>query len=219
MSLSISKTGAREQRNEQRNEQRGEQRGEQTGEQTDRIKGDLDIDTKLSLLMKSLTDFYRNSIYIEQIRSIIDQNSIISLRILDWFITNYSKKHRTIISNNNNNNNKSIDVYQNYKLQLKSFSKKQFDPFCRKNKIIFYYNDEDYIETSCGQLCFFRWCFENDILNYVKTNLNTIEQDMKNSLKSKKSNKDDSAQKRQPLSISASRSVSRQNVKYTVKFD
>ena len=215
MSLSISKTEARE----QRGEQRGEQTDKQTGEQTDRIKGDLDIDTKLSLLMKSLTDFYRNSIYIEQIRSIIDQNSIISLRILDWFITNYSKKHRTIISNNNNNNNKSIDVYQNYKLQLKSFSKKQFDPFCRKNKIIFYYNDEDYIETSCGQLCFFRWCFENDILNYVKTNLNTIEQDMKNSLKSKKSNKDDSAQKRQPLSISASRSVSRQNVKYTVKFD
>ena len=218
MSLSISKTEAREQRNEQTGEQRDEQRDEQRG----RIKGDLDIDTKLSLLMKSLTDFYRNSIYIEQIRSIIDQNSIISLRILDWFITNYSKKHRTIISNNNNknnNNNKSIDVYQNYKLQLKSFSKKQFDPFCRKNKIIFYYNDEDYIETSCGQLCFFRWCFENDILNYVKTNLNTIEQDMKNSLKSKKSNKDDSAQKRQPLSISASRSVSRQNVKYTVKFD
>ena len=178
-------------------------------------KGDFDIDTKLSLLMKSLTDFYRNSIYIEQIRSIIDQNSVISLRILDWFITNYSKKHRTIITNQKG----SIDVYQNYKLQLKSFSKKQFDPFCRKNKIIFYYNDDDYIETSCGQLCFFRWCFENDILNYVKTNLSTIEQDMKNSLKSKKSKKSDSAQKRQPLSISASRSVSKTNVKYTVKFD
>ena len=178
-------------------------------------KSDFDIDTKLSLLMKSLTDFYANSIYIDQIKSIIDQNSVISLRILDWFITNYSKKHRTIIFSKKG----SFDVYQNYKLQLKSFSKKQFDPFCRKNKIIFYYNDDDYIETSCGQLCFFRWCFENDILNYVKTNLNTIEQDMKNSLKSKKSNKDDSAQKRQPLSISASRSVSRQNVKYTVKFD
>ena len=48
MSLSISKTKAREQRDEQKN---------------DRIKGDLDIDTKLSLLMKSLTDFYRNSIF------------------------------------------------------------------------------------------------------------------------------------------------------------
>jgi|UniRef100_A0A6C0AM83 hypothetical protein len=179
-------------------------------------QSDLDIDTKLSLLMKSLTDFYRDSIYIEQIKSIIDQNSVISLRILDWFITNYSKKHRTIITNNK----RSIDVYQNYKLQLKSFSKRQFDPFCRKNKIIFYYNDEDYIETSCGQLCFFRWCFENNILNYVKDNLSIIEQDMKNSLKSKKNMKTpESCQKRQPLSVSASRSVSKQNVKYTVKFD
>ena len=178
-------------------------------------KSEFDIDTKLSLLMKSLTDFYTNSVYIDQIKSIIDQNSVISLRILDWFITNYSKKHRTII----NGAVGSIDVYQNYKLQLKSFSKKQFDPFCRKNKIIFYYNDDDYIETSCGQLCFFRWCFENEILNHVKSNLSTIEQDMKNSLKSKKSKKSDSAQKRQPLSISASRSVSKTNVKYTVKFD
>lgn len=184
---------------------------------------DFDVDTKLSLLMKSLTEFYTNVIYIEQIKSIIDQTSVISLRILDWFITNYSKKHRTIIFSKKG----SFDVYQNYKLQLKSFSKRQFDPFCRKNKIIFYYNENDYIDTSCGQLCFFRWCFENEILTFVKNNLNIIEQDMKNSLKIKKANKEtsskssesDSCKKRQPLSISASRSVSKQNVSYTVKFD
>jgi hypothetical protein len=192
-----------------------------------------DIDTKLSLLMKSLTEFYKNTIYIEQMKSIVDQNSVISLRILDWFITNYAKKYRTIIQNKTHN----VDVYQNYKLQLKSFSKKQFDPFCRKNKIRFYYTDDKYIETSCGQLCFFRWCFENDILNYVKNNLSTIEQDMKSSLKKKKlsikkaeqnddnnSNDDDNnsqqtEQKRQPLSVSAARSVSKQNVSYTIKFD
>jgi hypothetical protein len=180
-------------------------------------KKDVDIDTKLSLLMKSLTEFYKQSNYIIQIKSIIDQNNVISLRILDWFITNYAKKNRTIIENDNG---KTIDVYQNYKLQLKSFSKKQFDPFCRKNKIIFYYNDnDDYIETSCGQLCFFRWCFENGILKFVKDNLSTIEQDMKTSLKSKKDNKDESLKKRQPLSISASRSISRQSVVYTLKFD
>jgi hypothetical protein len=115
-----------------------------------------------------------------------------------------------------------LDVYQNYKLQLKSFSKKQFDPFCRKNKILFYYNNDNYIETSCGQLCFFRWCFENSILNYVQENLNIIEQDMKTSLKSKKnktSSSEDNSQKRQPLSISASRTVSKQNISYIVKFD
>lgn len=178
-------------------------------------KADLDVDTKISLLMKSLTEFYKNAEYIEKMKNIIDQNNVISLRILDWFITNYSKKYRTLIETEN----KTVDVYQNYKLQLKSFSKRAFDPFCRKNKIIFFYTDTDYIETSCGQLCFFRWCFENDILNYVKDNLSVIEQDMKNSLKNKKAKKGESLQKRQPLSVSASRTVSKQNLKYTVKFD
>ena len=186
---------------------------------------EIDVDTKLSLLMKSLTEFYKNTYYINEMRNIVDQNSIISLRILDWFITNYSKKHRTLISVDD----KLVDVYQNYKLQLKSFSKRAFDPFCRKNKIIFYYTDTEFIETSCGQLCFFRWCFENNILSYVKDNLSTIEQDMKNSLKLKKTSKNDessetsttlsSGKKRQPLSLSISRSVSKQNFKYTLKFD
>lgn len=179
-----------------------------------RFESELDVDTKLSLLMKSLTDFFKNPLYIEQMRSVVDQNSVISLRILDWFITNYSKKYRTIIPLPD----KSVDVYQNYKLQLKSFSKKQFDPFCRKNKILFYYTEKDYIETSCGQLCFFRWCFQNGILAYVKNNLSAIEQDMKNSLKSKKVKKENS-QKRQPLSVSAARSVSKQTYSYTVRFD
>ena len=187
---------------------------------------EIDVDTKLSLLMKSLTDFYKNPYYINEMRNIVDQNSIISLRILDWFITNYSKKHRTLIAVDD----KLVDVYQNYKLQLKSFSKKAFDPFCRKNKIIFYYTETEFIETSCGQLCFFRWCFENNILSYVKDNLSTIEQDMKNSLKLKKTSKNEeessetsttlsSGRKRQPLSLSISRSVSKQNFKYTIKFD
>lgn len=176
---------------------------------------DFNMDTKLSLLMNSLTEFYKNPIYINEMKTIIDQNSVISLRIMDWFITNYSKKNKIVLEN-------SVDVYQDYKLQLKSFSKKHFDPFCRKNKIIFYYTDTEYIETSCGQLCFFRWCFENNILEYVKTNLNEIEQDMKNTLKEKKSNYAmdmESPTKRQPISISAARSVSKKKLQYTVKFD
>jgi hypothetical protein len=170
---------------------------------------------KNALKMKII--LYINILW-KEIKNIVDQNSVISLRILDWFITNYSKKYRTMIFSKN----KAIDVYQDYKLQLKSFSKSNFDPFCRKNKIIFYYTEEEYIETSCGQLCFFRWCFENNILGYVKENLTIIEQDMKNSLKTKKSKNSDSSnssKKRQPLSISASRSVSKQNVNYTISFD
>lgn len=179
----------------------------------------MDRDNRLSLLMKSLTEFYKNKDYIQQIQDIVDQNSIISLRILDWFITNYSKKYRTMIPVND----QKVDVYMNYKLMLKSFSKRAFDPFCRKNKIIFYYNDTDYIQTSCGQLCFFRWCFENNIIEFVKEHLSVIEQDMKESLKTKKTGEELAEEitrrKRQPLSISAARSISKQNTSYILKFD
>lgn len=174
----------------------------------------MNKDTKLSLLMKSLTIFYQDETYIDEIKSILDQNSIISLRILDWFITNYAKKYRTLITKENGEH---IDVYMNYKLMLKSFSKSAFDPFSRKNKLFFYYTDDKYIETSCGQLCFFRWCFENDILSYVKKHLKIIEQDMKLSLKQKRTSPN--TRKRQPLSIPASRSISKTNTKYILQFD
>lgn len=182
--------------------------------------------------MISLNEFYKETRYIDEIRPIIEQKSTVSLRILDWFITNYSKKYRVIL-------NKSFDVYQNYKLMLRSFSKKAFDPFCRKNKILFYYADNEFIETSCGQLCFFRWCFQNDILKFVETHLEEIENDMKDSLKqttdntvhhhspkptdAKSSNRTAKKtyldKKRQPLSISASRSITKRHVSYTISFD
>ena len=164
--------------------------------------------------MGSLTEFYQDTKYIDEIKNIVDQNNVISLRILDWFITNFSKKNQVIISNN-------FNVYQNYKLMLKSFSKRSFDPFCRKNKIIFYYTETDFIETSCGQLCFFRWCFQNQILDYVKKNLSVIEQDMKSSIKNKQNETTNSpeSKRRQPLSVSASRTINKQHVKYIVTFD
>jgi hypothetical protein len=167
--------------------------------------------SKLDLLMESLSEFYKNKSYILQIKDIIEQNSIISLRILDWFITNYSKKLRTIIKTKAG---EEIDVYIQYKLMLKSFSKKAFDPFCRKNKIVLYYTEDEYIETSCGQLCFFKWCFEYDILDYVKANFKDIEKDMKSSIRQKKHCNE---KKRQPLSFYSFKSTVSTNC--LVKFD
>lgn len=165
------------------------------------------IETKTDLLMSSLTRFYNSNTHtIGVIKDIIDSNSKISLRLLDWFVTNYSKKFSIIL-------NDTFNVYQSYKLQLKSYSKKQFDPFCRKDKITFYYTDSDFIETSCGQLCFFRWCFENNILDYIQKYIHEIESDMKISLVRK-----DSSKKRQPLSLSASRSISKRQIRYNVQF-
>ena len=44
-----------------------------------------------------------------------------------------------------------------------------FDPFCRTNRIEF--ND---ITTTVAQLNFIKWCIENDIIEYIKSNKSSI---------------------------------------------
>jgi hypothetical protein len=108
--------------------------------------------------------------------SIIDFRSRISLRLVDWFVTNYSKKYYTVFWINQER----FKVYNDYKLKLKSYSKRRFDPFCRWERISIPYfgHEKQVIETTLGQLNFFKWAIENKILEYIETNYEDIERDM-----------------------------------------
>ena len=59
----------------------------------------------------------------------------ISLRLIDWFVTNYCKKNKIIIEKNINNKKEFINIYNSYKSNLRAFSKQLFDPFRRNNQI------------------------------------------------------------------------------------
>lgn len=184
------------------------------------------------LLMNSLTQFFTQNNNIEYLLPIISGNSRISLRIIDWFVTNYAKKNNTsfIIKED-----KQFIVHMSYKSQLKAYSKKQFDPFCRRERISFYYNNEEQLITTVGQLNFFRWAIEHKILEYIQNNLKLIEDDMnlsvrniygkkKISKKSLKKNGDASSsyktrRKRQELSVSATKSISKHDVSVILKFE
>jgi len=116
---------------------------------------------------------------IEKIIPIITSNSNISIRIIDWFITNYSKKYN-IIYKLNNSDITYFNVYFQYKCMLKAYKKKMFDPFCRKKRIAFYYDGNKCIITTIGQLNFFKWALSYDILYYIEANLKKIIYDMSN---------------------------------------
>ena len=62
------------------------------------------------------------------------------------------QKKKTFVCENNQIL-KQFNTYHAYKSQLKSFSKKKFDPFCRRNRIMFDCNGVE-IETTVGQLNF-----------------------------------------------------------------
>ena len=175
------------------------------------------------ILLTKLLEFYYKDKKLDKMLSIINGTSKISLRIVDWFATNYSKKNFTMYSTEKNNRFK---VYEDYKLKLKAYSKKRFDPFCRWERIkVPIQKDSIYcFETTIGQLNFFKWAIENNIIDYIENNYNIIEKDMNenNSLsKTKKKsnfNCDKTRKKREELSINAIKTFRQENVDIIVRF-
>jgi len=151
----------------------------------------------------------------EKILPILTGESKISIRVIEWFVTNYCKKKNiAYIRTDKNNKDLYFNVYLNYKGQLKSYNKDLFDPFCRGDELInFPIKDNKYIVTNIPQLNFFKWALEYDILKYIETNLDDIYKDMtENNSKAKK--KTDN--KRQELSECATKKLSQLSVKIKV---
>ena len=184
-----------------------------------------------TLLLESLHKFYENEYYKKQLLLILKNEKRISLRSIDWFITNYSKKNnihylvyktvngRNTFNEKNNILHLNMNVFLSYKSQLKAYSKKKFDPFCRRERILFELDDES-IETTIGQLNFFRWAIENLVIDYIGEHKVNIELDMNTSLKTMKINhkKSGSRKQRQELSLSATRGLSRTNIPIQLDF-
>lgn len=184
----------------------------------------INYTTQNQLLLNNLMNFYKNDDNLSRMLKIITGESIISLRIVDWFVTNYSKKNYTLYdTTNQNDDNIRFKVYFDYKLKLKAYSKKRFDPFCRWERISIPYTNGTCIETTIGQLNFFKWALENKVIEYIEKNYDTIEKDMnsRNSTSKRKETLTDNSKtrkKREELSISATKSIKKEDVEIVVKF-
>jgi hypothetical protein len=177
--------------------------------------------TQNDLLMRKLMEFYNVNDNLNKMLKIITGESKISLRIVDWFATNYAKKNNTIYEIDSAIRFK---VYLDYKLKLKAYSKKKFDPFCRWDRIVIPYEHGTSIETTIGQLNFFKWAIENKVVKYIEDNYDEIEKDMNNrnsTAKRKDAIADNTKtrKKREELSISAIKSIKREEVEIVVKFN
>jgi hypothetical protein len=130
------------------------------------------------LILADLMKFYRQNGNLHKMLKIIKSETKISLRIIDWFVTNYAKKNYTIIQNGSER----FKVHLGYKQKLKAYNKKKFDPFCRWERITVPYDEtgETLIETTIGQLNFFKWALEHKIIDYIEDNYDEIERDMMN---------------------------------------
>ena len=204
--------------------------------------------TQNDLLMTNLMKFYEEDNNLEKMLKIINGESPISLRIIDWFATNYAKKFFTVYEVGVN---RRFKVYMDYKLKLKAYSKRRFDPFCRWDRISIPYGNGTFIQTTIGQLNFFKWALENGVVAYIEAHYATIEDDMnaRNStsrrnnhaspdaeanedalvnddalaggINSNNGNKNNNKtrKKREELSISATKSIKKETVEIVVSFN
>ena len=204
--------------------------------------------TQNDLLMTNLMKFYDEDNNLETMLTIINGESPISLRIIDWFATNYAKKFFTVYEVGAN---RRFKVYVDYKLKLKAYSKRRFDPFCRWDRITIPYSGGTFIQTTIGQLNFFKWALENGVVAYIGEHYSAIEDDMNarnstsrrnnainhmtqesmqdaaqdaeeatNGCKNSSNNcNNKTRKKREELSISATKSIKKETVEIVVSFN
>ena len=148
-----------------------------------------------TLLLVSLTRFYSNPAVMARALPYLAGTSPISLRLIDWFVTNYAKTHNVVLMRprdaakagcfsdegeyvHGGDTGSHFNIYLSYRSQLKAYSKLQFDPFRRRERMHFFYQPDRSVETTIGQLNFFRWMIVNNILDYVTEHTEAIENDM-----------------------------------------
>jgi len=153
-----------------------------------------------SLMLTALSAYYKkNNAIRKTLYSLINGESKISLRLIDWFVTHYARvysiiywideKNNTIYENypaekneHNINNLRKFNLYLDYRVQLQSYTKMFFDPFRRYSRITYVLEEEPLlsIESTVGQLNFFRWALHNGVINYIQNNIDKIETSMTN---------------------------------------
>ncbi len=152
---------------------------------------EIQITSQENMIMKSLEKFYETTINNNLFIPIVNSESKISIRLIDHFVTKYSKVNKVSYKLKENDIEQTFSVHSSYKQQLKRYQKRHFDPFSRGDRIPYFMGDSCII-TTIGQLNFFNWFISKKVHEYILANHDAIENDMnkKNKLDKKKVKKE-----------------------------
>lgn len=143
------------------------------------------MEEKSDILLESLREFYKEPYNANYFIDLLENPDGLSLRMLDWFVTDYAKDKQVIYKKKNG---KQFFVHVGYKSGLKGFQKKFFDPFCRTQRIEMEIGGKE-ITTTIAQLNFVKWCIQNQVIDYISENRQDLQEKMKTKNKIKSMNK------------------------------
>jgi hypothetical protein len=132
----------------------------------------------LSMQQRGILQEVSRSINSEWIRKVLlpaidpsDKRVEPSLRLLDWFVTNYSKSRGVALNG--------ISIHSDYVDTRRAYQCRHFDPFRRNLKLSFQFDDETH-HTTVAQINFMLWAHTTGVLDYVRANKEDIDNDMAN---------------------------------------
>ena len=178
------------------------------------------MQARRNTLFDSLKSFYSCGDHLEQLTQVLGKNPPVSLRTIDWLVTNYSKADNRYVTSEGCLT--PTNIYIAYKAAQGSVKKKLMDPFCRRERIMFNNSRGEEFVTTLGQLNFFRWAMKHGILQYAIENAKDIERHMlettaKPALTTNATNTK-KRQKRKELSRAANKSCTRTQIRTVIKF-
>ncbi len=154
-----------------------------------------------------MNKFYTSAMIEDKLIPLITQKHVVSLRSLDWLVTNYAKKlFITCFKDPNEQNQRATTqitvIYNEYEIWLKRYHRIYFDPFKRlekknpvtgvitkKDPVYFYYKNNFYV-TTVAQLMFIYWAILRGILEFAETHIDDINIDMKECAEKAKAEKE-----------------------------
>lgn len=171
------------------------------------------VESRDDVLLRSLRKFYADPPALRTLTDVLRNKTKISLRTLDWLVTNYSKKNNIVYTHNG----KTVNVFLEYKGCLKAFSKRSFDPFQRRERIEIKDADGLPMQSTTGQLNFFRFAISMGVIKYALGHAADIEADMLQAIKHRTTKGPKT--KRKELSKAAIKTATTTDIKVTVRFN
>ena len=126
------------------------------------------------LLLVHLERAYTPCIAEDVLKPLLTQSSTVSLRALDWAVTNWAKQHNVVCTAVTGG---TTNVHHAYLSALSHWKRRLFDPFRRRDRVQVCIGGE-LLETTLGQANYALWCYQTGVLSYVMGHRDEIEAHM-----------------------------------------
>ena len=149
----------------------------------------MNIRSRESILKDNLILFYSDPLNRKKLENVLDHHHNMTLRLINRFVTTCAQNNNIVIWRDGS----PFHLYTEYRAQTNMYSKRLFDPFCRYDRIHLppLKDNNREIETTLGQLNFFRWAIMNNVLEFIRE-----KRDMYPSVSSKRRSIKDKANKK-----------------------